>query len=169
MTKVIPVNHWSTSVFKTGSFHPVGKIALVYPGKGELVYNPHRNPQGWGSEAPVIGARMFVGFNVGGKPTWGMNNLIPIVKSVRKKQTGSADASLLYQKGLYTHKTSGETVTEDGAQIIILNLSDKVSIEEFKRQMVELGEVICRELQQEEVVAEIQKGGMVTYTMGINA
>jgi len=169
MTKVIPVNHWSPSIFRTGSFHPKGKIALVYPAKGEQVYNPHRNPQGWGSASPVMGARMFVGFNVGSKPTWGMNDLIPIVKNVRKKQTGSADATLLYQKGIYTHKSSGETVTEDGAQIIILNLSEKISLEEFKNQLIELGEVICRELQQEEVVAEIQMGGLVKYTMGINA
>jgi len=152
---------WRSPGGKTGSFRPNGRMTLE--GRGA---DFTENPAGWSSRAPIYAARIFVGFNVGPRPRWSMGDVVQIVKRVRKGQVGSPDATFLYQRGLYTSKEDSSIVDEKGAQIIILNLSG-ATVKEFRRQMIELGEEIATKLRQEEVIVEIQKGGVSKETIGI--
>src|SRR5579862_6917441 len=47
------------------------------------------------------GARLFVGFNVGGRPAWTLQQVADAVYTIRKKQGASGDASFLLQRGIY--------------------------------------------------------------------
>ncbi len=152
---------WRSPGGKTGSFRPNGRMTL----EGRRA-DFAENPTGWSSRAPIYAARIFVGFNVGPRPRWTMSDVVQIVKRVRKGQVGSPDATFLYQRGLYTSKEDSSVVDEKGAQIIILNLSG-ATVKEFRAQMIELGEEIAEKLRQEEVIVEIQKGGVSKETIGI--
>lgn len=152
---------WRSPSGKTGSFRPNGPMTL----EGRRA-DFAENPTGWSSRAPIYAARIFVGFNVGPRPRWTMSDVVQIVKRVRKGQVGSPDATFLYQRGLYTSKEDRSVVDEKGAQIIILNLSG-ATVKEFRAQMIELGEEIAEKLRQEEVIVEIQKGGVSKETIGI--
>jgi hypothetical protein len=114
----------------------------------------------------MLAARIFVGFSVGHDAVYSMDDVIPLVKRVRMKQGVPPDASFLYQRGMYTHADGSGTVTEDGAQIVLLNLSG-ASQEEFTNQMIELANVIREELQQESVIIEIQSKGIVQEVIGV--
>ena len=86
---------------------------------------------------------------------------------VRKEQIGVTDSTIIYQDGVLSHLEKDVTVTEDGVQIIILNLQEAVTSKQFEDQLVELGEAITRELKQRQIVVEMQKNGLYQYTMGI--
>jgi len=118
------------------------------------------------TEAPWA-ARLFVGFNVGDEPTYSMDDLISLVKAVRKKQRAALDSTFIYQKGVYTHEDDHGVVTEDGAQVIILNLDPATSKDVFEAQMIELANVIVGEMQQETVIVEMQQGGIVREIIGV--
>lgn len=129
-----------------------------------------KNPEDWTSKGPVLSATLFVGFSVGDKPVWSMGDLITLVKKVRKAQVKHPDSSFLYQKGIYTHESDGTVVTEDGAQVIILNVPPmfrRASV--FRKNMVKLAETICRDMQQETVIVRIDKNGIVDETIGVIA
>jgi hypothetical protein len=151
---------WKNPRGDVGFFQPNGSLTRV--GDDDLA----ENPTGWSSRSPIYAARIFVGFNVGPKPRWSMTNVVRIVKRIRKKQVGSPDATFLYQRGLYTSKRDESVVDEKGAQIIILNLGG-ASVAEFRTQMIELAEEIATKLRQEEVIVEIQRGGISKETVGV--
>lgn len=140
-----------------GSFRPHGPMQQY----GEIAV---RNPKGWGSRK-TLAARLIVGFSVRSKPTYKLDDLVAIVERVRREQADNPSASFVAQRGIYQHH-DGETVTEDGAQVFIINLSN-LSPDEFTAQMVELAEVIAREMQQEEVIVEIQENGISQETIGV--
>ena len=125
-------------------------------------FQPNRTV--WES-ADTYSARMFVGFNVGRETVYSMEDLVDLVRRVREQQTGDPSSSFVYQRGVYKHG-SGEVVEEPGAQVIIINMG--ASPEGFQREMVELAERICEAMQQEEVVLEIQRNGIVQRVMGIS-
>ena len=165
----IPVNtrapgHWKErSLGLRGIFHPNrGRPTLASEGSPLLTPNRH-----WRSTEDVWSARIFVGFSVGETPTYEMADLIGLVKQVRQDQTGKADSTFLHQRGIYTHADGSGEVTEDGAQVILLNLEDKYEPEEFIQHMIELGEVIREEMQQELVIIEIQRSGIVQENRGV--
>jgi hypothetical protein len=139
------------------AFHPHGRK------RWSSDYRP--NPTAWRS-AETYSARLFVGFNVGQKTVYEMDDLVEIVRQVREQQTGNPSSSFVYQQGIYRHH-SGEIVEEPGAQVIIINMD--VSAEQFVDQMVELAETIAAEMSQEEVVVEIQRNGLVQEVLGVNA
>jgi hypothetical protein len=151
---------WRNPRGDVGFFQPNGGMTRV--GDADL----ESNPTGWSSRSPIYAARIFVGFNVGPKPRWAMTDVVRIVKRIRKKQVGSPDATFLYQRGLYTSKKDDSVVDEKGAQIIILNLIG-ASVPEFRAQMLELAEEIATKLKQEEVIVEIQRGGISKETVGV--
>jgi hypothetical protein len=129
------------------------------------------NPVDWESEE-TWSARVFVGFNVGLTPTYGIEDLIAIVKEVRKKQTGLPDSTFLAQKGIYTYQEGqykGQYSEERGGQAIVLNVEPvQVPKEQFITDMQSMAEVIAAALQQEKVVLEIQRNGVVQKTYGIS-
>lgn len=163
----LPVNHrrfaWRHGD-NIGWFVPNARLTVSRGGLSRL----HTNPPAWSSDEPLTAARIFVGFNVGARPVWTIEDAIRIVRRVRKEQVGVPDSTFLYQRGLYTHKSSGETVEEDGTQIIFLNLPDfGVTKADFERQALDLAETLATELDQEEVIVEIQRGGMTEKTIGV--
>lgn len=161
----IPANtrtsHWrSPSGSHAGSFRPNGSVLAIGP------VPTSKNPEAWESSDPPVAARLFVGFNVGPRAVWSVEDLVPLVRRVREQQGHKADASFLLQKGIYTSEKDGSVVEEDGAQVIVLDL-DGTPEKKFKREMVELGETIATVLEQEAVILEMQKGGITTSTVGI--
>lgn len=152
---------WQNPNGDVGFFRPNGRLTLE--GRSNAYVE---NPAGWSSRQPIYAARIFVGFNVGEKPRWKMGDAVRIVKRIRKAQVGTPDATFLYQRGLYTSKRDQSVVDEQGAQIIILNLAGS-PVKEFRQQMVELGEEIATKLKQEEVIVEIQRGGISKETIGV--
>jgi hypothetical protein len=156
----------------SGRYNPSGKFGFAYDDP-KIVRS---NPEWWSDTEPLYASRIFVGFNVGDRPTWTMEDLVRLVKSVRLRQVGKADHTILYQKGVYTSKKSGKQkpITEEGGQIIILNLKEfmkpkdrKKAKEVFRAQMVSLADRIIEEMHQEMVIVEIQKDGIRVETVGV--
>ena len=173
MAVVIPCNHWSKAVWRSpdgtesGSFEPVGRFSLAYK-SGRDTLNPRLNPRpSESADKPVLSARLFFGFGAGATPSWSIKDLLPIVKRIRKEQIGATDSAICYQNGVLSHLEKDATVTEDGVQVIILNLQEAVTKEQFEDQLVELGEAITRELKQRQIIVEMQKNGLFQSTMGI--
>lgn len=151
--------HWvSPNGRSVGQFRPNGKAVLVGVGA-------EPNP-GWSSTKPIYAARLFVGFSVGQKPRWKLDDLIRIVTKLRKQQDKQLDSSFLAQKGIYTSRISGDVVVEDGAQVLLLNL-DGSKLADFEADMTSLAEGVAKAMKQEEVIVEIQKGGITKKTMGV--
>ena len=138
-------------------------------GRPELAYARSKlmQPNNWKSTDATWAARIFVGFNVGETPTYTMDDLIALVKKARKAQVGRADSTFIYQKGIYTHSDGKTEVTEDGAQVVFINLDPSVTPEDFEAQMVALAEVIVQEMQQETVIVELQRNGIVQAVIGV--
>lgn len=61
-----------------GHFKPNGRPVV---GAGSRILTPN-----WRSSEPTWAARLFVGFNVGDTPTYEMDDLIQIVRRVRREQ-----------------------------------------------------------------------------------
>lgn len=139
----------------SGSFRPYGPIKRNIP-----------NPVAWESK-DTLSARLFVGFSVGSEPRWSIDDLIEIVKDVREVQSPEdPSGTFLAQKGIYKYRSTGKTVEEDGGQVIII---DTQGLEQpvFEDQMVDLAEEIAARLEQEMVVIEIQRRGIVERTIGV--
>lgn len=154
-------HHWcSPDGQHKGRFRPNAPMKLVGPAPAT------RNPEAWASSDPMLAARLFVGFSVGQRPTYDVDDLVPIVRRVREDQGHAPDASFLLQKGIYTSQKDQSVVQEDGAQVIVLNLEGETE-SKFQREMTQLGEAIATQLEQEAVILEIQKGGITVRTIGI--
>lgn len=154
----IGMAHWVASDGTVGRFRPTGEVLLV---GDEAAYK--RNNREWTDKSgELLAARFFVGFNVGLKPTWSMDDVVALVERTRRKQKAKPDSTFLAQRGLYTGD-AGELVDESGAQIIILNLSG-LAAKAFTKQMEELADIIVHELKQERVIVEIQQAGVVKET-----
>ncbi len=153
--------HWCSPDGSTkGSFEPNGRLFLVNPD------GYRANPDQWVSEGITLSARLFVGFNVGGKPTWKLEDLIDIVERVRIAQGEKPDSSFIAQRGLYTSERDGSIVREDGAQIIIF-APPGTKMQKLDQQTTELAEIICREMKQEVVIVDLQKNGLSKKTKGV--
>ncbi len=137
-----------------GAFRPNGKTQFIAVGDDYEPNNKQRFPGGSG-----LAGRVFVGFNVGPTPTYSIGFLISIVKKVRAKQSRSPNSTFVAQTGVYQSSKTGETVTEDGAQVIIVD-QDNLTPKAFEDEMEFLAETIAREMSQESVMLEIQHRGM---------
>lgn len=139
-------------------FRPNGRPAVR---KNSRLLTPN-----WRTTEAPWAARLFVGFSVGDKPVYDMDDLITVVKAVRQRQGAPLDSTFVYQRGVYTHESDNQVVTEDGAQVILLNL-DGTSKDVFEAQMIELANIIVDEMQQEAVIIEMQQGGVVREIIGV--
>ena len=138
------------------------------PEAGAKLYVVGQNPESWRSTgADTLAARLLVGFNVGIHPTWKLDDVVRIVKRVRRKKPG---ASFVLQRGLYRHrrkiKGKRRLVEEDGVQLIIVDLWATPQ-QRWEAQTISLAETLARELKQEEVVVEIQRGGVTQNVIGV--
>lgn len=125
-----------------------------------------KNPKRWESGSDVWAARLFVGFRsaVDHDVIYAMDDLVPIVRDARIEQTGDPSSSFLSQHGLYRHD-DGTLVEEPGAQVILINVGE--APDKFEQHMIELAEAIASELDQEEVVVELQRGGITQRVFGV--
>jgi hypothetical protein len=175
MAKAIPTNvmkkfSWQSPDGKQrGTFRSnSGAPKFAYKLGEKRFSTSRRNPPVWSDRGPTYSATLFVGFSVGDKPTWNMDDLVKLVKRVRRSQVKHPDSSFLYQKGIYTHESGGEIVTEDGAQVIILNVPPMVRKHSvFRKHMIKLAEIICRDMKQETVIVRIEKNGVLDETIGV--
>jgi hypothetical protein len=122
------------------------------------------NKVAWTS-SPVDTARLFVGFNVGLDAYWTLTDVVRMVREVRREQRADPSSSFVAQKGVYRDKT-GKVVEEDGAQVIVMNLSD-TRRKQFEEEMLLLGDHLRYEMDQDEVIVEFQHGGVVYKTVGL--
>lgn len=147
------------------------------PDKGVVTFRPNgrlrvhgkyaeENPRQWTSEGEALGARIFVGFSVGEKPKYNLDDLIRIVRRVREEQGHDPDSSFVSQKGIFTSKQKNYIVEEDGAQVHIFD-KDGVSLRDWTKEMEQLADIICTEMEQEAVIVEIQRGGIHHETFGV--
>ena len=114
----------------------------------------------WVTTEPVQAARIFVGFSVGEEPTWRMQDVVDLVREIRQEQGERPAASFVFQKGIYAHEDrEGMVVEEDGAQVIVLNLTDKAE-RRFESEIEALATKLATELKQEEVIVDFQRGGL---------
>lgn len=118
----------------------------------------------WSGE-PAQAARIIVGFNIGDEPHWTMKEVMRMVREIRAEQGAAPAASFVFQKGIYAHDDGG-IVEEDGAQIIVLNLTEQ-SQKDFKRDIERMAEKLARDMKQEEVIVEFQNSGITTETLGV--
>jgi hypothetical protein len=146
-----------------GSFRPNGARS----GYGEEGARLAKNFTRWSSNEMILASRIFVGFNVGPEPVYTLEDLVEIVKNLRWAQTGDPSSTFIAQRGVYRHE-GGEVVEEDGAQVIILNTTD-MPYQEFVNQIVTLAEAIAERMKQEEVIVEIQRGGITQQVLGVGA
>lgn len=144
---------------RAGAFRPYGRIA-AHPRNGRLA------DVAWESK-DTLAARLFVGFSVGAEPRYDLDDLIAIVRAARERQApDDPSATFLAQRGLYKYKGTGRVVEEDGGQVIVID-TQGLPPAEFERQMVGLAEEIASRLEQEMVVVELQRSGLVEKTIGV--
>jgi len=168
MATIIPAHtgatSWSHPTGAEGHFRPNGKLELVTSA------DMTPNLSTWSAKgSQTMAARIFVGFNVGGKPKWSMEDLIKVVRVARTAQHQREDASFVAQKGIYTHTVLGrrpKVIEEKGAQVILIRMPDEPA-KAFRGHMIELAEQIADRLKQAEVVLELQRGGIVQEVMGV--
>lgn len=112
-----------------------------------------------------LSARFFVGLNVGTETKWTERDVVDAVVRIRRAQGATPGASILSQLGIYEDQQR-RIINEPSVQIIIIDF-DGVPQDAFTKEMIALGEQLARELQQETVLLEIQKRGVVEdqYTL----
>jgi hypothetical protein len=153
-----------SGVMKT--FRPVGQTYEAVDGQLRPI-GPRNNPIeriGGGG----LSARLFVGLSVGDKPTYSIDDVVRATIEVRKSQGLGADASFLIQRGVYTHSGSGQVVTENSVQIIILDFEGR-SKAAFTQDVTQLAEDLRARLRQESVIVEVQERGVVQDVYSVTA
>lgn len=148
----IPINPRAVA-WRGGSFRPNGKTITVNVGR-----RARRNPFDDLGEG-MLSARLIVGFNVGERPTWKLKDLVEFVKKDRLKRKADPSATFLAQRGVYRHQDGERVVSEDGAQVFILNLSG-LSEAKFVAEMKKLAERVTRAFKQESTILEVQMDGV---------
>jgi len=153
-----------------GGFTPNPTSKIVWSGPRHA-FDIHRNPvvATKGKTKKTAAVRFFIGFAVGGVERWTMDDLIRIVREIRDEQMEHPDATFVAQTGVYSYKEAGKhsdtVVTENGAQLIIVNMNEwGVRKKKFYKQMQELGEELCHRLEQELIFAEWQINGLIKET-----
>lgn len=152
-----------------------GGVKCAYKAGEHLYSTTRKNPPSWRDKGPTYSATLYVGFSVytgkgAAKPTWTMSDLVKLVKKVRREQVTHPDATFLYQRGVYTHEKDKYVVTENGGQVILLNVPPvKRKFNEFRRHVIRLAEIIARKFQQESVIVAIEKDGILIETVGVVA
>lgn len=141
------------------SFKPKGPVRTWDASGDELDARDQENPTVSRKQGGGLAARFFVGLKVGDEVKWKEDDVIAIVVRVREEQEASPDASILTQRGIYRDST-GKVVDEPSLQIIIIDMAG-IPKNEFVKEMTELGEALQEELEQEMVILEIQKRGVV--------
>lgn len=146
-----------------GSFRPSGRL-LGYS-SGRQLGLAELGAVAWTSEV-TLAARLFVGFSVGSVPTWDMDDLVRVVREfLEVHYPENPAATFVAQRGVYKY-VSGETVEEQGAQVILIN-AEGLGARDFEARVVSLAEEVAEDLEQELVIVELQENGVVKKTLGV--
>jgi hypothetical protein len=105
--------------------------------------------------------RLLVGLSVRKKARYTRFDLVRNVRSYLKKKRVPQDSSFVSQEGVYTYR-DGSIVREKSAQVIIINTY--TDLKSFKLLIEGLAEYLCIKLEQEMIVVEIQRNGIVDVT-----
>jgi len=131
-------------------FRPKGPMYVAHD-----YYKP--NPIEHFGSGGTRAARLFIGLNVGETPKWKPEDVMNRIYKIRKKQKASGDMSVLTQLGIY-EDSEGRRIDEESVQVILLDLSDDPN---FVKNILDLADELRGELEQERIIVEIQKGGVV--------
>jgi len=145
-----------------GCFTPEGKFSYGYPGEAKERLNPFKP-----LPKETQSCRIIIGFKVRGELKIDIEDVISLVKRIRKEQIGKPDSTFLFQRGVYTYTKGpmkGEVEDEPGCQIMILNIFGE-SEEEFEKNIEYLADELRVRFEQETLIVEFQRGG-VQYSIG---
>jgi hypothetical protein len=161
----------ATHHLKSGSvrrFRPKGEMLVCMPdGRMMGAEDRKRNPVEKLGEC-TLSARLFVGLNVGQTPRFTIKQVVDATIEIRKKQKQLPDATFLAQKGVYSESKSGQLVEEDSVQIIIIDVMGTPE-DKFTEYMTQLGEELRRRFEQESVIVEVQRRGVVQSVYSVYA
>lgn len=146
----------------------LGDHTVVFRPKGKVVCHDSKALRAEAARAFSKGglsARIFMGLSVGEESTYSVEDVIDAVKRIRKKQKLSPNASIISQKGIYEDKKH-RIIVEDSVQIVIIDM-DELTYKEFVKQVVALAQEMVDEFDQEEIVIEFQKKGIVKELYGV--
>lgn len=176
-----------TSTSKVISWHNCQK--RFNPDGENLVYEEGRNPPLKPGKTALTrdarvksqqGARLIMGFNVGIRPTWDVENVIKAFFKLRYEQLerafaegyatpnkdgGDIGASFVVQRGLWQPLIGGKTpYPEPGCQILCLN-TVREKPDYFEIDMEYVAEMLATEFAQDAVIVEHQRGGKIIETV----
>lgn len=137
---------------KKAKFRPSGDMH-AWGDVSQLQANPRERV-----DVVPLTARLFVGLSVGQRPTYEIEDVMKVVKRVRKGQGAQPDSSFLFQKGFFTDEVTAETVEENSVQVVIFDFSSDE--DKFEDDMGEIGEALAQELHQQVVFVELQRHGV---------
>jgi hypothetical protein len=115
----------------------------------------------------LLAARFLIGFNVNREPRWTESDLIQFFIAIREAQGRSAGATFFSQRGIWQPLGGARDPDEEGAQILILN-EDGLDEEAFTDEMATLGEELARKMEQDVVLLDIQKRGVVVTSLRLD-
>jgi hypothetical protein len=107
----------------------------------------------------TLAARIFIGLNIGGEEAIDTEEIIDFIIEWRTEHGDNPSMSVLTQRGVYQN-ARGEVIQEPSLQIVILEFGD-LAKNEFANEMTALGEALAEAFEQDEVIVEIQKRGVV--------
>ncbi len=164
-----------------------GRRRMFLPQGNALVPdNYDENPSSVRTEAdkqPVWAARFMIGFNVKGKkgPQFGLEKVREVWLALRRQQVSGpkgdepVDPSMSLIATLGTWQTFDRAdpqadergiVIEPGCQLICIRTKwFNETPEEFAANMEQIGKAMTVELQQQEIPIEVQKNGIVQFTI----
>jgi hypothetical protein len=147
------------------SFRPHGPLYLIDDAAAPSKRRSAKEDriEDWG--AGGLAARIFVGLNVGDKPTYTIQQVVKATKEIRRQQGVLPDATFIAQKGLYT-EPSGSIVEESSVQIIIFD-SEGSTIEAFGEKVVQLARGLRERFNQDSVIVELQRAGVSQDVMAV--
>ena len=162
-------------------FTPQGEVVEV--GSADEWYtrshrdNPIRRSTPGGSQ----GGRIIVGFNVGIKEKWKVDDIVKLVYKIRRKQVedaikvkdafphpqgGDVGITFLTQMGIWQTVRDKKAYPERGAQVIIMNIIREKKAR-FRKDMVDIAEEMVVRLKQNAVIVEMSNKGVVTETIEV--
>lgn len=112
-----------------------------------------------------LAARLFVGLKIGDEKTLKVEDVVDKVIEIRREQEEPPDATILSQRGVYSD-SKGRIIDEPSVQIIILDLAG-MKKKAFIEEMSDLASRLAVELEQETIILEIQKKGVVSDVFAI--
>lgn len=174
---------------ETVKFVPYGDIVVegdlgfeIEPEPRGSQRNPVRDVESLGrSKRPSQSAKIVMGFNINNKPGVKMKAVLDFVYDLRREEVemafkegyatpslegGDVGASFIRQHGLWQPISDRDAKPEEGVQIIFFNnIQEKKR--EFERDIEFIAAELAREFQQDAVIVEHMRKGMIEETVVI--